>query len=94
MKKVPTLNLGDKLGKSMQALSDLVSTDLADRIQNLMREQRIIRTNEHRNFATVRSAESRIVWFAIIECVAILGLAVGQVYIIQMFFAKTGRLRV
>jgi hypothetical protein len=78
----------------VKQLSDLVTNELSEKIQDVMREQRQIRTNEHRNYSVVRSTESRIVWFAILESIAIVGLAIAQVYVIQTFFAKSGRLRV
>lgn len=60
----------------------------------ITRAQRNTRTNEHRNVATLKDAELRIFWFAFLECVGMIGMAVLQVYIIQSFFSKSVRTRV
>ncbi|KAJ3304202.1 hypothetical protein HDV03_003055 [Kappamyces sp. JEL0829] len=68
--------------------------DVASSLTSLYRIQRNIRTNEHRNHATVKATEGRIFWSAFLECVAMVAMAVGQVYVIQTFFAKSVRTRV
>ncbi len=67
---------------------------LTDAISEFMHEQRNVRANEHRNVSVVKQTESRIVWFALLECVAIVALAVGQVFVIQTFLSKSARTRV
>lgn len=52
------------------------------------RMQKYFRTRENRNFSTVRSTESRIIWFSIIESILIVGLSGFQVFVVRTFFQK------
>ena len=79
--------------KSVEVLDQKLSY-VSGSVNSLFKIQREIRTNEHRNLSTVKSTESRIFWFAFLEALVVVGMAVGQVYLIQTFFAKSSRLRV
>jgi hypothetical protein len=54
----------------------------------LARAQKYFRTRENRNFSTVRSTESRIIWFSIIESILIIALSGFQVFVVRTFFQK------
>jgi len=54
----------------------------------LARTQKYFRTRENRNFSTVRSTESRIIWFSIIESLLIIALSGFQVFVVRTFFQK------
>jgi hypothetical protein len=84
----------DTKSKSIQGLKGLLAGPLTAAISEFMHEQRNVRSNEHRNVSVVKRTESRIIWFAVLECIAIVGLAVGQVFVIQTFFSKSARTRV
>lgn len=60
----------------------------------LLGTQKWFRTRENRNFATVVSTESRIFWFSAFETLLYVFMAVGQVYMIQIFFNKSKSFRV
>ncbi|ORY01943.1 endosomal cargo receptor [Basidiobolus meristosporus CBS 931.73] len=45
------------------------------------------RTRENRNFATVRSTESRVFWYSLLECALIVGIASFQVFAIRKLFS-------
>lgn len=55
-------------------------------LSSISRQQKYFRTRENRNFSTVRSTESRIWNFSIIESVMMVGMALLQVFIVKMFF--------
>lgn len=59
---------------------------LGGHITNIARTQKYFRSRENRNAATVASTESRIVWFAIMESIAIVVMAACQVFIVKSFF--------
>ena len=52
------------------------------------RTQKYFRTRENRNFSTVRSTESRIIWFSIVESLLIIALSGFQVFVVRTFFQK------
>jgi hypothetical protein len=83
----------DAIKKNVEKL-EVGLNEVSSTLTNLYRVQRSIRTNEHRNMFTVKSTESRIFWFAFLECLAMIGMALVQVYVIQTFFAKSVRTRV
>ncbi|KAH9917792.1 emp24/gp25L/p24 family/GOLD-domain-containing protein [Fomitopsis serialis] len=60
-------------------------------LQNIKRTQKYFHTRENRGFDTVRSTQHRLFWYAVLECLGIIGMAVLQVYVLQTFFTKTGR---
>ncbi|KAJ7074472.1 emp24/gp25L/p24 family/GOLD-domain-containing protein [Mycena amicta] len=60
-------------------------------LMNIKRTQKHFHTRENRGFSIVKSTQSRLFWYAIFESLAIIGMAVFQVYVLQTFFTKTGR---
>jgi len=60
-------------------------------LNNIAKNQRYFHTRENRGISVVESTKSRLFWYATIECFAIVGMAVVQVYILQTFFTTTGR---
>ncbi|KAJ3023616.1 hypothetical protein HKX48_002165 [Thoreauomyces humboldtii] len=60
----------------------------------LGRHQKYFRTRENRNFDTVRSTQSRIFWFGTLEAVLLVVTAAFQVFVIQIFFIRSGKSRV
>ncbi|KAF9650370.1 hypothetical protein BDM02DRAFT_3185414 [Thelephora ganbajun] len=60
-------------------------------LMNIKRTQKYFHTREARGFYTVKSTQSRLFWYAVLECAGIIGMAVFQVYVLQTFFNKTGR---
>ncbi|KAF5333649.1 hypothetical protein D9611_002233 [Ephemerocybe angulata] len=60
-------------------------------LMNINRMQKHHHTQERRGFSVVKSTQNRLFWYAFIESVAIIGMAVFQVYVLQTFFTKTGR---
>ncbi|KAK9318446.1 emp24/gp25L/p24 family/GOLD-domain-containing protein [Lipomyces starkeyi] len=59
---------------------------LSGKLTSISRAQKYFRTRENRNFSTVKSTESRIFYFSIAEVLAIVGMAVFQVFVVQFFF--------
>ncbi|PCH34725.1 hypothetical protein WOLCODRAFT_139542 [Wolfiporia cocos MD-104 SS10] len=60
-------------------------------LQNVKRTQKYFHTRENRGFDIVKSTQNRLFWYAVLECAGVVGMAVLQVYVLQMFFTKTGR---
>ncbi|OMJ28889.1 putative membrane protein [Smittium culicis] len=61
-------------------------------LHNIERFQMYFRAKENRNFATVKSTENRILWYALLESACVILVAVIQVYSIQsLFTAKKSR---
>ncbi|KAK2459854.1 hypothetical protein APHAL10511_008175 [Amanita phalloides] len=58
---------------------------------NIKRMQNHFHTRENRGFSIVKSTQNRLFWYAIFESLAIVAMAVTQVYVLQTFFTKTGR---
>ncbi|KAL2918323.1 hypothetical protein HK105_202250 [Polyrhizophydium stewartii] len=83
----------DEVTKMIDNLNDRTNKLLGS-LSVLQRNQRYFRTKEHRNISTVKSTDSRIFWFAVIESCAIIALSVTQVFVIQTFFSKSVRTRV
>ncbi|KAG4301232.1 hypothetical protein PCANB_002525 [Pneumocystis canis] len=69
------------LNKYLYKISDTFSV-----IQNI---QKHLRLRESRNLSTVRSTETRIFWFSLIESFLILVVSIIQVLILKTFFIKT-----
>ncbi|KXN81052.1 hypothetical protein AN958_06174 [Leucoagaricus sp. SymC.cos] len=57
----------------------------------IKRLQKHFHTSENRGFSVVKSTQDRLFWYATFESLAVVGMAVFQVYILQTFFTKTGR---
>ena len=55
-------------------------------LSSVSRQQKYFRTRENRNFSTVRSTESRIWNFSLIESLMMVGMAGIQVFVVRMFF--------
>ncbi|PPQ70337.1 hypothetical protein CVT24_012998 [Panaeolus cyanescens] len=60
-------------------------------LMNIKRMQKQHHTAENRGFSIVKSTQNRLFWYAVLETLGIIGMAVLQVYILQTFFTKTGR---
>ncbi|KAK9473232.1 emp24/gp25L/p24 family/GOLD-domain-containing protein [Dipodascopsis tothii] len=59
---------------------------LSGQLTSISRSQKYFRTRENRNFSTVKSTESRIFYFSIVEVLTIVVMAVFQVVVVQFFF--------
>ena len=55
-------------------------------LSSVSRQQKYFRTRENRNFSTVRSTESRIWNFSLVESCLMVGMAGLQVFVVRMFF--------
>lgn len=84
----------DTTSAQLQYIQTIMGEGIEKVIQKLERQQNLMRTKEFRHFSVIRNTESRIVWFAVIESIALIGMGVLQVYAIQTFFAKSVRTRV
>jgi len=59
---------------------------LSGKLTSISRSQKYFGTRENRNFSTVKSTESRIFYFSVVEVLAIVIMSVFQVVIVQFFF--------
>jgi len=66
------------LEESIYKISGLLST--------ITRNQKYFRTRENRNFSTVRSTESRIVNFSVVQILMVIAMGGLQVFIVRFFF--------
>ena len=93
----PSALLPSKRGTSPEQTSALeesimkVSRDLS----TINRNQKYFRTRENRNFSTVKSTETRIFNFSVVESGLMVCMAGLQVFIVRFFFqgARKGKLR-
>ncbi|GLB42984.1 putative emp24/gp25L/p24 family/GOLD [Lyophyllum shimeji] len=60
-------------------------------LMNIKRLQKHFHTSENRGFSVVQSTQNRIFWYAVLQTLGVVGMAVLQVYILQTFFTTTGR---
>ncbi|KAJ7730908.1 emp24/gp25L/p24 family/GOLD-domain-containing protein [Mycena maculata] len=60
-------------------------------LMNIKRNQKHFHTRENRGFSIVKSTQNRLFWYAVLESLGIVAMAVFQVYVLQTFFTKTGR---
>jgi protein ERP2 len=60
-------------------------------LMNIKRMQKHHHTQENRGFSIVKSIQTRLFWYAVLESVSVIAMAILQVYILQTFFTKTGR---
>ena len=67
---------------------------LSTTFSHIQRTQKYFQTREKRNFSTVRSTESRIFWFSMLELALMVGMGAGQVYLVRTFFSMSGKSRV
>ncbi|KAI0653119.1 emp24/gp25L/p24 family/GOLD-domain-containing protein [Cubamyces menziesii] len=58
---------------------------------NIKRTQKYFHTRENRGFDIVKSTKNRMFWYTVFESLAVIAMAVIQVYVLQTFFTKTGR---
>jgi hypothetical protein len=88
--------LPSKQGTSPEHLSSLEESlfRLSGSLSTLSRNQKYFRTRENRNFSTVRSTESRIFNFSVIESLMMVTMSCLQVFIVRFFFqgARKGEL--
>ncbi|EJT98100.1 hypothetical protein DACRYDRAFT_24624 [Dacryopinax primogenitus] len=63
-------------------------------LSNIERTQRYFHTRERRSFDTVESTKKRLLWYGLLETVAIITMAVFQVFILQNFFNRSRRYKV
>lgn len=59
---------------------------ISNQVNGALRSLQYYRTRNHRNHATVKSTESRIFYFSLYEVVLCVGMAVLQVFMVQLFF--------
>lgn len=64
---------------------------LKSMLATVERTQKFFHTRENRGFSLVKSTRNKLFWYAILESLAIVSMAVAQVYILQNFFIGTGR---
>ncbi|KAL7275779.1 hypothetical protein RUND412_001258 [Rhizina undulata] len=80
--------LPSKQGTSPEHLSSLEESlfKLSGQLSTISRNQKYFRTRENRNFSTVRSTESRIFNFSVIESLMMVTMSCLQVFIVRFFF--------
>ncbi|KAF6817318.1 endosomal cargo receptor [Colletotrichum musicola] len=80
--------LPSKQGASPEQHTTLEETifKLSGQLSTISRGQKYFRTRENRNFSTVRSTESRIINFSMIQCALIVLMGALQVFIVRFFF--------
>ncbi|KAI1375267.1 emp24/gp25L/p24 family/GOLD-domain-containing protein [Hypoxylon crocopeplum] len=59
---------------------------VSGQLSTIARNQKYFRTRENRNFSTVRSTESRIVNFSLIQCCMMVCMGALQVFVVRFFF--------
>ncbi|RSH86555.1 uncharacterized protein EHS24_004824 [Apiotrichum porosum] len=62
-------------------------------LNSVTRTQKYFHTRHHRNYSTVISTQSRIFWLTLVECVAIIGMGLVQIWILKTFFSRSGNRR-
>ncbi|KAF7329026.1 Endosomal cargo receptor [Mycena venus] len=62
-------------------------------LMNIKRTQKHFHTRENRGFSIVKSTQNRLFWYAVLESLGVVAMAVFQVYVLQTFFTKTGHSR-
>jgi len=80
--------LPSKQGTSPEHLSSLEESlfKLSGQLSTISRNQKYFRTRENRNFSTVRSTESRIFNFSVMESLMMVTMSCLQVFIVRFFF--------
>ncbi|WOO83968.1 uncharacterized protein LOC62_05G007485 [Vanrija pseudolonga] len=61
---------------------------LSGLLSSITRTQKYFHTRHHRNYSTVQSTKSRMFWFTVLECVAIVAMALLQIWILKTFFSR------
>ncbi|RPB26954.1 endosomal cargo receptor [Terfezia boudieri ATCC MYA-4762] len=59
---------------------------ISGQLSTISRNQKYFRTRENRNFSTVRSTESRILKFSLVEVFIMVTMAALQVFVVKFFF--------
>ncbi|SPN98879.1 related to ERP2 - p24 protein involved in membrane trafficking [Cephalotrichum gorgonifer] len=77
-KQGPTPESTTSLEESVYKISSKLST--------IARNQKYFRTRENRNFSTVRSTESRIINFSLVQSALIVCMGALQVFVVRFFF--------
>jgi hypothetical protein len=82
------VDLPAKQGSDPQLTSALEESlfKLSGQLSTITRNQKYFRTRENRNFSTVRSTESRIFNFSLIQCCLVVAMGALQVFIVRFFF--------
>jgi hypothetical protein len=80
--------LPQKAGTTPEQTSALEDTifRISSQLSTISRMQKYFRTRENRNFSTVRSTESRIFNFSLVEVGMMVGMAALQVLVVRFFF--------
>jgi hypothetical protein len=84
----PQAQLPSKQGTPPEQTSALEESifKLSGQLSTISRFQKYFRTRENRNFSTVRSTESRIFNFSVVESLMMVTMAALQVFIVRFFF--------
>jgi hypothetical protein len=64
---------------------------LSDDLFEIDRMQKLFKSRDSRNFATVVSTDARIFWFSLTESTMIVCMSVFQVFVIRTFFSNSKR---
>jgi len=79
-----------QLAEKTSALEESIYR-LRNQMIGVQRTQKYFHTRENRGMSIVQDTASRMFWYGVVESVAMIGMAVFQVYVVQMFFTSTGR---
>ncbi|GAB1314926.1 hypothetical protein MFIFM68171_05136 [Madurella fahalii] len=82
------VSLPAKQGTSPEQTSALEESlfKLSGQLSTITRNQKYFRTRENRNFSTVRSTETRIINFSLIQILLVMCMGGLQVFIVRFFF--------
>jgi len=80
--------LPSKQGTPVEHMNSLEESlfKISGQLSTISRNQKYFRTRENRNFSTVRSTESRIFNFSIIESLMMITMSCLQVFVVRFFF--------
>lgn len=82
------VSLPSKQGASPEQTSSLEESlfKISGQMSTITRNQKYFRTRENRNFSTVRSTETRIINFSLIQIALVVCMGALQVFIVRFFF--------
>lgn len=60
-------------------------------LSSIERTQKYFHTRHHRNYSTVLSTQSRLFWFTVLECTAMVAMSLAQIWVLKTFFSRSGR---
>ncbi|KAL2118415.1 hypothetical protein VTJ04DRAFT_8075 [Mycothermus thermophilus] len=82
------VTLPSKQGAAPEQTSSLEESlfKISTQLSTITRNQKYFRTRENRNFSTVRSTESRIINFSLVQIALIICMGALQVFIVRFFF--------